>query len=605
MHRAYASAAVLKGTLNLADSLLVPGKLEFAEEDLTEVAVENLMDTGSDADMAVASLVDNVESLGLAQRYPLARPIAMGSIDSPEPVFVITHAIRLPQRIGDRHFWWEYGVANIPGPPHIILGKPWMERHCPSVIEALKNFGLQTLSQRDTPVRALAAPVVTKSLAPTRTTPPLAFGPAPGLQHPLIAGGGDFAALPLAQRVHEALTAFDHDHAHTRACFLATYQLREAVAMALDDKQYTHRLARAARAGISADKVPDWETDSGYESADDPKPSDDTPLPLPPTTPEDPGVRGLTANREGWLESIHPEFRDFAPTVFSDEAINSMPPSRAGYDCRITLKDGARLTTAKLYDMSQEQLTTLDKLLKHELNLGFIRPSEAPHSAPVFFVRDPPSDSRNQGQLRLVVDYRQLNQNIVMDAYPLPLIRSVQDKLLRAKIATVFDVASGFRNIRMDDASAQLAAFTTPSGLFEPTVMPMGLATAPAIFQRFINSLLQPVGHFTFAYLDDILIFSNSVAEHKAHVRQVLEILRANSLHLKPHKCKWFRTSVNFLGFTFDLGKGMRMADDKIQGIRDMRPPRNLTDLRGLLGKMGKRVSLGPGRISTKRLSNG
>jgi len=185
------------------------------------------------------------------------------------------------------------------------------------------------------------------------------------------------------------------------------------------------------------------------------------------------------------------------------------------------------------------------------------------------------------------VDYRELNRNIVMDAYPLPLIRSVQDKLLKAKIASVFDVASGFRNIRMAADSAQLAAFTTPKGLFEPTVMPMGLATAPAIFQRFINSLLQPVAHFTFAYLDDILVFSDSEEEHRRHVRQVLEILRANSLHLKPHKCKWFRTSVNFLGFTFDLGKGMRMADDKIQGIRDMKAPRHLADLRTLLGKMG------------------
>jgi hypothetical protein len=558
--------------------------LEFADENLTEISVENLGDTGAEVDMAVASLVDEIESLGLASRYKLRQPIDVGSIDSPTPVFRVTHAVRLPQRIGDEFFEWTYGVADIPGPPHIILGKNWIEHHLPSVVHSLKNFGQNTIGKpRDYPLKGLSTPVVTTALAPARSDKPIPFGPAPGLQTPLLTGGGDFKALSPAQRAHEALLAHDHDQEHLTACFRATYVLKEAVEVALDDKKYARRLARAARAGIPADKVPDHADDSGYESEDDPLP----PLPGRPDLPGDPGVRGLTANREGWFESIPEPFREFADSVFSDEAINSLPPPRPGYDCRITLKDGARLTVAKLYDMSQKELEVLEQLIKHELNLGFIRPSHAAHSAPVFFVRDPPSDSRNQGQLRLVVDYRRLNDVIEPDAYPLPLIRSVQDRLLRAKVATVFDVASGFRNIRMDDASAHLAAFTTPMGLFEPTVMPMGLATAPAIFQRFINSLLQPVSHFTFAYLDDILVYSNSEEEHREHVRQVLEILRASNLHLKPHKCKWFCTSVSFLGFVFDLGKGMRMADDKIQGIRDLRPPRNLADLRTLLGKMG------------------
>lgn len=102
----------------------------------------------------------------------------------------------------------------------------------------------------------------------------------------------------------------------------------------------------------------------------------------------------------------------------------------------------------------------------------------------------------------------------------------------------------------------------------------MGLATAPTIFQRFINSVLSPfLGKTCFAYLDDIIIFS-SVEEHEKHVTEILEALERNDLHLKPKKCAWEQKEVDFLGYTAVAGRGVRMSEDKMEAIRDMEPPK-------------------------------
>jgi hypothetical protein len=137
----------------------------------------------------------------------------------------------------------------------------------------------------------------------------------------------------------------------------------------------------------------------------------------------------------------------------------------------------------------------------------------------------------------------------------------------------------------MAPGSEPATAFKTFFGLFEYQVMPMGLATAPSIFQRFINNILSPyLEIFCFAYLDDIIIFSDSEEEHEKHVELILDALQKNDLHLKPANCVWFTDTISFLGFTVVAGKGIRMSDDKIQALRDVKPPRGLHDLRSFLG---------------------
>lgn len=229
--------------------------------------------------------------------------------------------------------------------------------------------------------------------------------------------------------------------------------------------------------------------------------------------------------------SPFPQSLDDSPIPFLDASASVLPKLRPGTDAEIRLKDGEKFWTSNLYDMNEEQLQALKALLDVELERGFIRESCSPVSSPVFFVTDPSSQSRGKGQLRLVVDYRRLNQKIVLGEFPIPLSREILGRLGKAAIFTKFDVRSGFANIRVKEGNEWLTAFKTPFGLFEHRVMPMGLATAPAIFQRFINSVLSPfLGKTCFAYLDDIIIFSEDPQEHEKHVMEILEALEKNDL---------------------------------------------------------------------------
>ena len=101
----------------------------------------------------------------------------------------------------------------------------------------------------------------------------------------------------------------------------------------------------------------------------------------------------------------------------------------------------------------------------------------------------------------------------------------------------------------MADGEEWKTPFQTRYGLFQSLVMLMGLTNAPATFQKFINNILRPfLDQFCTAFLDNILIYSNTLEEHHVHIRRVLEVLKGVGLTLKPEKCEFHKASVKFLG---------------------------------------------------------
>ena len=522
--------ALLDGTLDIEHAPLTQIKLEFAMLDLIEYPVTSLKDSGSDLDLVTKKLVDILRDARLVVLKQLSQPIPIGSVKE-KHVLTITHMVTLPIREGETFYTHTFGVADIPSPPHVIMGRPWLRKYCPAALKIMSEFG-QSTSTRPIELE-IAQPTTTANTSP-------AVKPQ---QKYFSVGGANSLINHLNLHEQHQKDTFDHQNLCLR--------IRVAVDQALEDQ------------------------------------SQDIAVRTTSTKP-DPGVRGLTGNQPGWLETIPLPYRQFADTLFSDESASKLPHHRPGQDCTITLKEGETLRQCKLYDMSQEELKQLKALLDLELARGFLQPSDSTSSAPVFFVRDPSNGTRS-GQLRLVIDYRDLNSKIKKDDYPIPLTRTVMNDLAGADWLTTIDVRSGFANIRMAPGSEALTAFKTFYGLYEYRVMPMGLATAPAVFQRFINSVLNPhLGVICHAYLDDIVIFTKgSQWEHEKQVAKILKLLSDAGLHLKPHKCKWSRKECNFLGYTAVCGKGIRMSDDKIQAIRDHRPPTSLTELRSFLGLVG------------------
>jgi hypothetical protein len=550
LHEATArcSTATLTGSLDIADAHLTQVSLEFANEGLSEWKVTGQNDTGSDLELATQILVDELVKSHLVSPYKLRIPIRLGAINT-KNALTITHAVTLPFRIGDQFFTHNFGIAPIPAPPHLIFGRPFLRKYCPDALDMLERIGFQTIGKPPTTIaHGLPTPTNSPPLSPRilpKTERVLALPPCSDPRTAFFAGGGNPILAAIESEEHRRKLAAEKHATCLQTLIQIDYEL---------ESRFLEANVRASSAKGTTD----------------------------------PGVRGLTGNEEGWLDTIPPEFQRFANTIFSDDAANDLPNYRPNSDCVIKLREGAKLRQSKLYDMSQEELTHLKNLLDLELQRGFIRPSKSESSAPVFFVRDPSSGTRS-GQLRLVVDFRDLNRNIEQDEYPIPLTRTVMNDLAGADWVTSMDVRSGFSNIRVAPGSEHLTAFKTFYGLFEYTVMPMGLSTAPAVFQRFINSVLNPyLGIFCHAYLDDVVIYTKgSLEEHRAQVLKVLEALDKNGLRLKPKKCKWFRKECDFLGFTVVCGKGVRMAQDKIQGIRDLQPPRGVSDLRSFLGVLG------------------
>lgn len=219
--------------------------------------------------------------------------------------------------------------------------------------------------------------------------------------------------------------------------------------------------------------------------------------------------------------------------------------------------------------------TEIDKLIRK----GYIEPSNSPYSFPITLAK------KKNGSWRLCMDFRQLNKHSVPDAYPLPRINSILDRLREAKYISCLDLENGYWQIPMEENSRKFTAFTVPGrGLFQWKVMPFGLHSAPATFQRTLDQVIGPeMEPHAFAYLDDIIITSKTLNDHITHLTEVFRRLRQARLKINSEKCEFFKQEIKYLGHVV-CGEGIRTDPDKVAAIKDMQPPKNVRDVRRFLG---------------------
>jgi hypothetical protein len=221
----------------------------------------------------------------------------------------------------------------------------------------------------------------------------------------------------------------------------------------------------------------------------------------------------------------------------------------------------------------------MDDFLEENLKKGYIRPSQSPMASPFFFV------GKKDGGMRPCQDYRYLNEGTVKNAYPLPLISELMDQLKGATIFTKMDLRSEYNNVRIKDGDQWKAAFKTNWGLFEPTVMFFGLCNSPATFQAMMNDLFRDMidEGWLVIYMDDILIASNDLEEHRRRTRMVVNRLHDNDLFLKLEKCYFEVPKVEFLGLIIQDGE-LAMDPAKLKGIADWPAPTTVKGVRAFLG---------------------
>jgi hypothetical protein len=248
--------------------------------------------------------------------------------------------------------------------------------------------------------------------------------------------------------------------------------------------------------------------------------------------------------------------------------------------CRIKLKDANKVITTRSYSTPRKWREAWQTLIGQHLEAGRIRPSSSEHASPAFII--PKADPTVLP--RWVNDYRELNANTVMDSHPLPRVDDVLSDCAKGKVWSKMDMTNSFFQTRMHPDDVHLTAVTTPWGLYEWTVMPMGLRNAPPIHQRRMTVALRHlIGKICHIYLDDIVIWSETVEEHVNHIRQVLEALRAASLYCNPRKCEFFLMEVDFLGHRISQ-RGVEAQGSKVDKILDWPVPKSATDVRAFLG---------------------
>ncbi|KAL6735246.1 hypothetical protein Aduo_005705 [Ancylostoma duodenale] len=151
------------------------------------------------------------------------------------------------------------------------------------------------------------------------------------------------------------------------------------------------------------------------------------------------------------------------------------------------------------------------EIIKGLLERGIVEPSASEWASPVVLVK------KKDGTLRLCIDYGELNKVTKQDSYPLPTIDAVLQSLNGKKIFSTLDMASGYWQIKLSEDAKQKSAFTTSEGLFQFAVLPFGLCTSPAVFQRMMDRVLEELDvkdDEVFVYIDDILIATESVQRH-------------------------------------------------------------------------------------------
>lgn len=228
-----------------------------------------------------------------------------------------------------------------------------------------------------------------------------------------------------------------------------------------------------------------------------------------------------------------------------------------------------RMTPGNKEKLRQE----LDKMLRDDI----IEECESAWSAPVVLV------PKKNGETRVCCDYRALNAITTPVHYPLPRM----DDLLHATKKTIYmsaiDLRAGYHQVKVREADRDKTSFVTPFGTFRYLVMPFGLRNAPATFQKLIDRFRSGLPSILIlAYLDDVLVISETFDQHMTDLKRVFERLRTYKLRANRDKCTFATPQVKYLGHLI-TSNGIQVDPEKTSAITKMHPPQNVKQVRSFL----------------------
>lgn len=229
--------------------------------------------------------------------------------------------------------------------------------------------------------------------------------------------------------------------------------------------------------------------------------------------------------------------------------------------------------------LSYAEKQKLQIVLDEYLEKGIIRPSESEHASPIVLV------PKKTGEIRMCVDFRQLNKNTAKLNYPIPLIDDLLERLNNKKFFSKLDLKNAFFHVSMNEESVKYTSFITPLGQFEFLKMPFGLKNAPSTFQMFINKVFNDLVRQgkVIIYLDDIMIATENINDHLEILSMVLVKLVENNLELRIDKCRFLEKEIEYLGYIIDEF-GIRANEKGLESIKNFPLPQKVQSVQSFLG---------------------
>ena len=273
------------------------------------------------------------------------------------------------------------------------------------------------------------------------------------------------------------------------------------------------------------------------------------------------------------LSEKYSNFSDIFDKVHADKL-----PCHNKHDLAIETEKSKQLLFDPTYDYSQLELNVLRKYINKMLGKKFIVPLKLPAGAPVLFTK------KKDGGLRLCVDYRSLNAITKKNKHPLPLVQTLFNLLRRKKRYTKLNIISAYHALHIRAGDEWKTAFRCRYSHFEYHVVLFGLVNAPAAFQAYINLTLRKyIDQFVVAYLDDIIVYLDTVKEHTQHVWLVLQKLHKFNLFVKLSKCIFNAIEIKFVRFIVDQ-EGISIDPGCIKIVVEWPFPKSFKDIQKFLG---------------------
>lgn len=248
------------------------------------------------------------------------------------------------------------------------------------------------------------------------------------------------------------------------------------------------------------------------------------------------------------------------------------------YEIELQLKKGTipkyfkpRPVPFALKERVEEEITRLE-------NLGILVPvTFSKYASPIVPVL------KENGKVKIAGDFSvTINNDLIIDKYPMPRIEEVFEKLKGGEFYSKLDLCNAYNQFSLSESSQQLTTINTSKGLYKFTRLLYGLAPAPALFQRAIESLLVGIKGVS-VWLDDVCLTGPDKSTHLARLREVLRRFDEAGLRLQKDKCSFFQSSVTYLGYVIDK-KGLKTCPKKVEAIGKTQIPTNVLELKRFLG---------------------